>query len=184
MSMLVGGETLDTPELVAIAIAQAGPEHVRTCTNCNDLFFSAKLAGNTCRECWYKDQIAITTNSFKPLSDELEKLLEVKTVVDQTGGMVMCLRVPIGRVTGDYGETSRWAWFSELMDCVPDLGFGLYDARGLDEDMPEGEYQYWPEQFTCYSAPCCWYHHPETALAVAQWAAPLIVEFATREEFL
>lgn len=176
-----GGSLLHTPELVAKAIAQAGPEHVRTCTRCENLFFSAKLASDICWSCWYAAQMENATTAFTPLSTELERLLEVKTTVDQTGGMTMCLRVPIGRPTGEYGETSRWAWFGEL-GHPDDIGMGLYDARGLGEedDYPEGEYLYWPGKFFCGGSDCAWYKHPELSREVALWAAREIVKFSVR----
>jgi hypothetical protein len=176
---LRGGEILDTPEKLAWA-SRNGPEHVRTCAGCGLPFYSPRLASDVCHGCWYGREMEDAAVRFRPLSEELERLLEVGTSVDQTGGMVMCLRVPIGRETCRGGETLRWAWFAELGGGEY-LGVGLYDARADEDEMPEGEYVDWPDEHVCGAGPCSWYHHPELARAVAAWAAPIIVEFATRE---
>lgn len=131
---------------------------------------------------WYEAAMRKADVRFSPLAQELERLLEVKTTVDQTGGMVMCLRVPIGRDLDKFGYSVRWAWFSEL-GHMDDIGVGLYEALSEDE-MPEGEYHQWPGEFHCGESweNCAWYHHGDLAREVARWAAPLIVEFAARTQ--
>lgn len=125
---------------------------------------------------WYGRAMDDARARFEPLAGELERLLEIKTTVDQTGGMVMCLRVPVGRELDENGETLRYAYFSELDELgVHDVGFGLY------EGWDDGEYHDWPGEADCYfpgCQPCEWRTHPELAEAVARWAAPMIVAFA------
>lgn len=118
---------------------------------------------------------------FGPLARELERLLEVKTSVDQTGGMIMCLRVPVGREVDAFGDTRRWAWFSEL-GAGDDVGVGLYAQDEWGDAMGDSEFLEWPGEFSCggEDALCAWYHHSRLAEQVARWAAPTIVAFAAR----
>ncbi len=179
MSEPHGGSVLDS-ESKAWVLTNRGPQHVVACASCGQEFYSARLRSTICWGCWYSLEMETSAAMFRPLSDELERILEVKTSVDQTGGMTMCLRVPIGRPDGD-GHTDRYAYFSEFPGDA--LGVGLYDDG--DEDREE-EFHEYPGEFSCSGQnlgefrSCGWHHHPDLAKEVAKWAAPLIVGFADK----
>lgn len=176
-----GGTVLE-PDTLDWVIANKGPEHAPTCERCHRHYYSPRLRSQHCWPCWYELEMQQAENMFRPLSTELERRLEVKTSVDQTGGMVMCLRVPIGRPAGSEGWTRRYAYFGEYPS--EDIGVGLYvtDEHGdiLNGDGC-GEYHEWPGEFRCGALDCRWYHHPDLCEQVAEWAAPIIVDFATGE---
>jgi hypothetical protein len=158
-----GGSIVDDAKRAWI-LAHRGPEHIKTCTVCGQDYYSPRLVADTCWGCWYASAIRSAADEFRPLSDEIERLLGVKTTVDQTGGMVMCLRVPVG-------DSGAWAWFStlgELSDCE---GVGLY--RDEDDD---GEMVFFEELLV--PGPGDWCDHPDFARAVAAAAPPHIAAFA------
>jgi hypothetical protein len=173
---LFGGTLLDTPEKKAQAEA-LGPEHVAACAKCGAEFYRNRPSTDICYGCYYVDAIEQAENRFKPLSTWLERLLEVRTSVDQTGGMVMCLHVPIGRDVGEHGDDRCWAWFSEAPGDY--LGFGIYetdeDGEYVDE---EGVQHAFPGELGCHAGECGWYHHPDLCEQLARWAAPIIVQYA------
>jgi len=125
---------------------------------------------------WYAAAMEEAEDRFSPLSLALAELLEVKPVVDQTGGMTMLLRVPVGR------DDKRWVWFSEMGEN-DSPGFGCYAVDDEDEfiepwDGCNGDTYVTHPYWIC--PPGEWRDHPEFSLLVAEWAAPLIVDFATR----
>lgn len=161
--MLFGGTLLDTPEKLAEAEAQ-GPEHVAKCATCSRAFYRSSPKTDVCYDCWYRMSMDDAESRFKPLADELESRLEVKTHVEQTGGMVMCLTVPIGS-----GDDERHAWFSELDEfCCAGVGLYVsYDDEGVYHENPD-----------LTSSAAAWRDDPEHCARVADWAAPIIVAFA------
>jgi hypothetical protein len=180
-----GGSVLDEDQQ-AWVIGNRGRQHVVFCAKCGRPFYSPRLKAATCWGCWYEGEVVQAENMFRPLSDELERRLEVKTSVDQTGGMVMCLRVPVGRKDEKLGRTRRYAYFGRLSENEPGLGLYEDDEDGepvYDSDSEYGEYHEWSGTFRCgggWRGTCEWYHHPGLCRVVAEWAAPIIVEFATR----
>jgi len=122
---------------------------------------------------WYAAAMDAAEARFAPLSQALAELLEVRPVVDQTGGMVMCLRVPVGN------DGRRWVWFSEMPEWDAP-GFCCYVVDDEDEFLDGydgcGEESYIAADMLC--PPGEWADAPEFSRAVAEWAAPLIVRFA------
>jgi hypothetical protein len=127
-----------------------------TCPSCGRPVFLDRSP--TCRDCWYSAQVQSAEDRFGPLTAALARELEVTPDVDQTGGMIMCL--------GIHFPDGAWIWFSDW-DDFDVTGFGMYATAEDEGDYRENE-----------AIP----YLPENAEAIARWAAPIIMEFASKHQ--
>lgn len=115
----------------------------------------------------YVGEIHRAEKRFAPLTLALARRLEVMPTVDQTGGMVMCLRVQLPNGT--------YAYFSELGE-FDEPAFGVYRE---DPHDPEADVQElgWHEMCGTEPAAGDWCDNPALCERVAEWAAPLIAGY-------
>lgn len=85
-----------------------------------------------CHSCWYGGSMRDANERFAPLTDLLTAAGVTDWYVDQTGGMVMCLRIEL--------ESDRFILVPEL-DEVEELGAGIYEGEDDDGETiyPEGD---------------------------------------------
>lgn len=138
-----------------------------TCPTCGAVFDCAgHHAPHPCFGCVYAGVMREGAERFAPLSDPLSRLLEVELSVDQTGGMILCLAVPLPR--------GFYAWFSEFERVGEDdpeglAGFGVYYWGGDDGD-DDGGGSRWVAADLPYDA--------DHGREIAEWAAPLLSQVA------
>lgn len=95
--------------------------------------FIGRTAGmDRCHPCWYTAAMGSAHDDFMPLGAELDRL-HVPWWVEQTGGMVMCLRIDLPGekhiLVSDIDEWPEWG----------EYGAGIYS----DDEDAEGEWIPW-----------------------------------------
>lgn len=145
-----------------------------TCVKCGVAFRCAhsdfgkpEHPAHECYSCWYGGMEDAVAERFRPLKEPLERLLEMRLTIAQTGGFIMCLQVDLPR--------GFYAWFSEFYEddapMVGDVeGFGLYFwDEATDDDGGASRFVYDD------SAPEWRRSNGE---AIAEWAAPKLAQIA------
>jgi hypothetical protein len=137
------------------------------CTRCRRTYYTTRHLATTCYECYYVGAHVEAEERFAMLTVELAKRLEVMPDVWQTGGMVMCLHVPM--------PDGMYALFSELCEYDPgDIYFGVYrevaDGDGFTdtEDVAMHSRDFDLSELGVGE-------DDDPPRAVAEWAAPLIL---------
>lgn len=120
----------------------------------------------------YEAAMNAARERFAPLTAALMRDLGLDTepVVEQTGGMVMCL--------GIYWPDGAYAWFSDYWWYQDELALGLYEAPGENEDGAENyampNAPWWVEAELVKSIDKVDEGTQAQADAVSKWATPWI----------
>lgn len=144
-----------------------------TCVECGQRFLCVtdheSHPAHGCHACYTRMVYRETEDRFRTLSEPLSRLLESDVGVTNTGGGIMCLQVTLPR--------GFYAWFSEWDREEEGLaGFGLYYFRDGDgDDWSDGGGTRW-----VYEG--CPKYDLEHGQAVAEWAAPLLLQIAEEIE--
>lgn len=149
-------------------LATVNPNDTEVCTRCGGTYYTDVHRATTCVSCWYAGAVEDAEARFKPLADALaERLPGVEPGVDQTGGMVMCLRVPL--------KDGKYAYFSELGEYAPgEMYAGVY--RDTEEDTEDVDVlETWNSAWADRTIEArTWADDPGLCAEVADWAAPLL----------
>jgi hypothetical protein len=126
----MGGSTLDA-EGIAWVIANHGADHVRTCSRCERLFFSAKLQSEHCWGCWYEIYMEDASKVYEDVLTALRNA-EIPASITQTGGM--CLAITFPYRDGYFLLTDQDDVLSYERDEDDGWNLGYYDSEG--DDVP------------------------------------------------
>lgn len=157
-------------------LAVTDPADTEVCSRCGQIYYTTAHRADTCWGCWYAGAMEEAEASFLPLSASVTEHLGVRPSVWQTGGMVMCLSIPLG------GKT--YALLSEAgeFDCA---SVGVYRDPEGDEDTEEDTVDVAflrNEELPTPDGATTWASVPDYSKAVGEWVSGALRPYLAEED--
>lgn len=127
------GALVETPEHREQVLAKHGPQHIRTCVDCQKDFFSRRLVEPRCYGCWYGWYMDRAEGNYAWTFALIRECTGLEAWMDQTGGMCLAIHVKVA--------DGRFFWLTDEADSLSltpreedGWTLGYYDHTDEEDD--------------------------------------------------